>query len=105
MDASAQIGLFAFLGTAVTTLGIIYVAIINSKRERVDTADAGVEGTLRERILLRDERIADYERDNAVAQMQIAQQTALVAQRDVRIGQLKAEVKKLKSEREGLSQQ
>lgn len=62
-DATVQVALIGIITTLITTAGIVLVTIINNRKERGGAADAGVEGMLRERIVLRDEQILDLKRD------------------------------------------
>ena len=43
IDPNVQVALVSVFATTITTLGVIAVAIINNKRERVKSASAGVE--------------------------------------------------------------
>jgi len=58
-DPTVQIAAIGIITTLITTAGIIVVAVLNNRKERSGAAQEGIEGTLRERILLRDEQIAD----------------------------------------------
>lgn len=62
VDASAQV-IAGVVGTIVTTFGLVIIAIINNRRERKGSAEASMEATLRERILLKEEKIADLKDD------------------------------------------
>lgn len=63
MDAAVQVAIIGIVTTLVTTLGVVFVAILNNKKERGTAAESAMERTLRERILLRDEQIADLKAD------------------------------------------
>lgn len=58
-DPTVQVAVVGILTTFITTAGVIIVAVLNNKKERTDAAQEGIEETLRERILLRDEQIQD----------------------------------------------
>lgn len=58
-DPAILVALVGVITTLITTLGVVFVAVINNRRERSNAAEEGIEATLRERILLRDERIID----------------------------------------------
>lgn len=58
-DPAVQVAFIGIVTTLITTAGVVLVAMFNNRKERSDTADAGVEATLRERITLRDEQIDD----------------------------------------------
>lgn len=62
-DPTVQVAFVGIITTLITTAGVVLVAVFNNKKERDDTADAGVEATLRERITLRDEQIMDLRED------------------------------------------
>ncbi len=64
-DPTTQVALVGIITTFITTMGVVFVAITNNRRERGGAADEGVESTLRERLALRDEQIADLKADNA----------------------------------------
>lgn len=65
MDPTVQVALVGVVTTALTTAGIVGVAIVNNRRERSGSAESAVEKTLRERIVLRDEQIAGLREDIA----------------------------------------
>lgn len=89
--------LVALIGTGgifITACSVIVVAVLNNRKERGDTASTAVEKTylerektLRERLALRDEQIADHLSDKtdlkerlADAKKTIADQGLLIAQ-------------------------
>lgn len=43
IDPNVQVALVSVFATSITTLGVIAVAMINNRRERVKSASAGVE--------------------------------------------------------------
>lgn len=88
MEATVQVALIGIITTIVTTLGVIVAAIVNSKRERSNAAESAMERTLRERIVLRDEQLADLREDVADRDDIIADRNAQIAERDRRIEQL-----------------
>lgn len=63
MDPTVQVALIGIFTTVVTTAGVVLVAVVNSKKERGNTAESAMEMTLRERIILRDEQIDDLRGD------------------------------------------
>lgn len=65
MEPMVQVAIIGIVTTLITTAGIVVAAIVNSLKERGDTADSAIEMTLRERIVLRDEQIADLREDLA----------------------------------------
>lgn len=70
-DAAVQVAIIGIVTTIITTLGVIVVAIFNNKKERGNAAESAMERTLRERIVLRDEQIADLHADVAEKEMYI----------------------------------
>lgn len=52
MDPNVQVALISVLATFITTLGVIFVAVINNRKERTKAANAGVEAALDERDVL-----------------------------------------------------
>lgn len=74
MDATVQVAFVGIFTTLVTTAGVVVVAIINNRRERGQAAESAMERTLRERIVLRDEQIADLKADLAERDRIIEQQ-------------------------------
>lgn len=71
-DPTVQVAAVGIFTTLITTIGVIIVAVLNNKKERTDAATEGIEETLRERILLRDEQILDL-RDEVAHKEQIIQ--------------------------------
>jgi len=64
-SVAVTLGYLGLAGTALTTLGVIIAAVINNRRERKGSAESGVELTLRERIMLKDEKIIDLTERNS----------------------------------------
>lgn len=58
-SVAITLGYLGLAGTGITTLGVIIAAVINNRRERKGSGEAGVELTLRERIVLKEEKIQD----------------------------------------------
>lgn len=52
LDPNVQVALVSVFATAITTLGVIAVAVINNRKERTKAADAGVEAGLDEKDVL-----------------------------------------------------
>lgn len=46
MDPNVQVALISVLATAVTTFGVVMVALVNNRKERAGAASAGVEAGL-----------------------------------------------------------
>lgn len=65
MDAATTVAVFAFLGTVITAIVGALVAIWTNRAEKRQTAEMTIEKVLRERIILRDETIADLREDLA----------------------------------------
>jgi len=63
MDVSVLAPLLAFGGTVVTAGSVAVVAGITHRSETKQAAETTMERTLRERIILRDEQIADLKAD------------------------------------------
>lgn len=84
-DPTVQVAAIGIFTTLITTAGVIVVAIINNRRERGGAAQEGIEETLRERIVLRDEQIADLKSE--------------VAHKEAIIQRQKAEIRELKGKR------
>ena len=74
MAATVQVAFVGIFTTLLTTTGVIVVAIINNRKERGQAAESAMERTLRERIILRDEQIADLKADLAERDRVIEQQ-------------------------------
>lgn len=64
-SVAITLGYLGLAGTALTTLGVIIAAVINNRRERKGSGEAGVELTLRERIVLKEEKIVDLTERNS----------------------------------------
>lgn len=71
-DPTVQVAAIGIITTFITTLGVIVVAVLNNRKERTDAAETGIEETLRERIILRDEQIMDL-KDEVAHKEQIIQ--------------------------------
>ena len=52
LDPNVQVALVSVFATAITTLGVIAVAVINNRKERTKAADAGVDAGLDEKDVL-----------------------------------------------------
>lgn len=63
MDTATTIAVFGFLGSTITAMVGGFVAIYTNRTEKKQTAEVSVEKTLRERIVLRDEKIAELQED------------------------------------------
>jgi hypothetical protein len=74
VDPTVQVAFIGIVTTFLTTAGVVVVAMMNNKKERSGSAEAGIVITLRERILLRDEQIADLRADVAERDLIISQQ-------------------------------
>lgn len=87
MDSSVQVALIGMGGIFLTGISVIVVAVLNSKKERGDTADSAVEKTLRERLALRDEQIADHVEDKAELKERLAECKETVASQGLLVAQ------------------
>lgn len=58
-----SVAFFGFAGTVVLALVTLLVAIITNRSEKQKVADATVEAVLRERILMKDEKIREQDDD------------------------------------------
>lgn len=63
MDISVLAPLLGFGGTIVTAGSVAVVAALTHRSENKQAAESAMERTLRERITLRDEQIADLKAD------------------------------------------
>jgi len=52
MDPNVQVAAVSVIATVITTAGVVIVALINNRKERVKSASAGVEAALDERDVL-----------------------------------------------------
>lgn len=52
MDPNVQVAFVSVLSTLITTIGVIFVAVKNSQKERTKAAEAGVEAGLDEKDVL-----------------------------------------------------
>lgn len=64
-DPTVQVAIIGVMTTLITTAGVIIAAMVNNRRERSGSSQAGIEATLRERITLRDEQILDLREEKA----------------------------------------
>lgn len=65
MDPTVQVALIGIGVAVVTTVGLIVVAIVNSRRERGDSAQRAMERVHKERLALKDEIIKELRLDIA----------------------------------------
>lgn len=72
-----QVAIIGIVTTLITTAGVVIAAVVNNKKERTGAADEGIAATLRERITLRDEQLADLREDKRDLQARL--DTALEA--------------------------
>jgi hypothetical protein len=63
MDTATTVAVFGFLGIVCTGMVTVVVSLITNRREKEKTAETTMERTLRERLLLRDEQLADRDAD------------------------------------------
>jgi gamma-glutamyl phosphate reductase len=84
-DPAVQVAVVGILTTLITTLGVVFVALLNNKRERAGAAEEGIEATLRERLTLRDERIADLIEDKRNLQARLDEALGKLAQVQERV--------------------
>lgn len=83
MDTATQVAIFGFLGTLVAAALSAFVALRTNKTEKTTAAETTMEATLRERIALRDEQLADEkdrvdELETQVARLEASLAIALV---------------------------
>lgn len=72
-DPAVQVAVVGIVTTLITTLGVVFVALLNNKKERTSAADQGVEAVLRERVTLKDEQIQDLNEDKRNLQARLNQ--------------------------------
>lgn len=63
MDNATTVAVFSFLGIVISTGIGALVSVVTNRSEKQQTAETAMERTLRERIVLRDEQIADLTQD------------------------------------------
>lgn len=64
MDTATTVAVFGFLGVVVTAFGGVVVAIYTNRAEKKAVAESAMEKVLQQRIMLRDETIAELKADN-----------------------------------------
>ena len=64
MDPTVQVALIGIAAAIVTTIGLVVVAVINSRRERSDSAQKAMERVHRERLNFKDDVIRETRREN-----------------------------------------
>lgn len=62
-DPTVQISIIGIITTLITTIGVVLVAALTSRKAVDDHRDDDMEASLRERIALRDDQIADLRAD------------------------------------------
>lgn len=107
MDSSVQVAFLGMVGIFATAASVVIVAVVNSRKERGDTAENAVEMTLRERLTLRDEQIKDHLDDKVRLKEQLAEKalendelTHTVAEQGVLIAQYVETIARLAEENE-----
>lgn len=65
LDPTILVAIIALIGTILTVVGSVVVAIFSTRKSSQAAAESSLEKALRERILLRDEQIADLEKEVA----------------------------------------
>lgn len=66
IDPNVQVAIVSVFATTITTLGVIFVAIINNRKERSKSAEAGVKAGMDEAEVL--ERMLDLMSEKAELQ-------------------------------------
>lgn len=94
MDPIIGVAVFSFLGVVVTAIAGIFAAIITNRKEKRQTSETTMERTLRERLTLRDEQLADIKADlseeldeNEKLRMEILRLRALAEELEAERGQ------------------
>jgi len=77
VDPTVQVALIGIFITIITTIGLVVVTVINSRREKSDSAQKALESVHRERIEFKDEIIADLRSDLVDAYREIKNLTAI----------------------------
>lgn len=85
----AAIGIFT---TLISTVGIVIAAMVNNRRERSGSADAGITATLRERLALRDEQIEDLKNDKQDLARRLDDALSQVEEKTLLVRHLRAEL-------------
>lgn len=75
-----QVAVIGVFTTFVTTIGVIIVAIVNSRKATEIASDSSMEQVLHERLLLRDEQIKDLTADKDRLQAEVEQLRRLAEQ-------------------------
>ncbi len=75
-----QVAVIGVFTTFVTTIGVIIVAIVNSRKATEIASDSRMEQVLHERLLLRDEQIKDLTADKDRLQAEVEQLRRLAEQ-------------------------
>lgn len=65
MDTATTVALFGFAGVVISTMVGAFVALLTNRTEKKQTAETTMERTLRERLVLKDEQLADAANDLA----------------------------------------
>lgn len=63
MDTAVTVAVFSFLGIVVSAAFGAVVSLATNRREKQQTAETTMERVLRERLLLREEQLADKDLD------------------------------------------
>lgn len=97
-DPTVQVAIAGILATFITTIGVVFVAMLNNHKERVDSAEEGILATLRERITLRDEQLQDLRAEKREIQMRLDAALENIEENLTLIRHLRAELIEVKGE-------
>lgn len=79
MEGTAvYVAIIGFFGTIVTVAGAVVIAWLTSRGEREQTAESALERALRERLLLKKEKIEELEQDRDEALAKVAELEARI---------------------------
>lgn len=85
MDPLAQVALIGLPTSLLAITGSVYATVVNSKKERVGAAENALEKALRERLLLRDETIAELRDDIVNLKKDVEDRENMITVRDAAI--------------------
>lgn len=96
IDPNVQVALVSVIATAITTVGVIAVAIINNRKERSKAASAGVEAALDERDVL--EKMLSLINENDRKETTITSLRKQLREAKAEISELRAQLRGVTSE-------
>lgn len=96
-DPTVQVAAVGIVTTFITTAGVLLVALVNNRKERLDAADAGIMASMRERLALRDEQLQDCRDDRITLQHRLDVALEEIEEKTMLVRHLRTELEQARS--------